>query len=111
MASTNPVAMFLMLALLGLCILSVVWLSMAYWQKRSHLNKLSKLSVLLSITPILSFVILYFGKAILSKFSVIVFFITPVLNIILIFTILFITILKVRNNKLISNRSSETTNP
>lgn len=99
MASAYPVAIFLMLAMAGLIIFPVFWLSIAYWQRKNRLNKMSKLSVALSITPILSFILLYFGESISPKFTVIVFFATPVINIIFLITILFITLFKVRRYK------------
>ena len=77
MASASPVAFVILVGMAGAILLPILWWCLAFWQRKHNLNRLSKLSMVLSIIPILSVFALHYGKEISAKYSVIFFSATP----------------------------------
>lgn len=97
MASAYPIAAFLVFALIGLFLFPVAWWALAFWQKKKNLKTLSKVSMYLSVTPILAFGFLYIGKEgflIPPMLAGLIFFATPALNIIFLVVGVIMTIIQ-----------------
>lgn len=85
MASAGPVAVFLLLAICGTVVLPIIWWVLAFWQHRRGFKAWFKVSMALSLTPILGGAMLYVGNEgslISAKPALITFFLTPVANVV-----------------------------
>jgi hypothetical protein len=97
MASASPVVFVLFVAMAGAILLPILWWCLAFWQRKHKLSGLSKLSMLLSIIPILSASVLHYGKEISAKYSLIFFSVTPFISFLLLIVLFVLTIYKARN--------------
>jgi hypothetical protein len=97
MASTSPLALIIVFALVGALILPLLWWILAFWQRKYSLFGFYKVSLLLSLMPIVSVIGLRLGGEISAKYSVIFFTVSPFINLLAFITVLTITILKVRS--------------
>jgi len=97
MASAAPVAFVILVAMAGAILLPLLWWFLAFWQRKYKLAGLFKLSIVLSIMPILSVLALHYGKEISAKYSLIFFSVTPFVSFFLLIVLLIITIYKTRN--------------
>ncbi len=100
MASASPVAFVILVAMVGAVLLPLLWWGLALWQWKYKLRGLSKISLVLSIMPILSVLVLYNGKEISAKYSVILFSATPFISSFLLVVILGLTVYKVLKSDL-----------
>lgn len=101
MASAYPIAAFLVFAMIGLFLFPLAWWVLAYWQKKKNLKILSRVSMYLSVTPIVAFGFLYFGKEglfIPPMAAGLIFFATPAFNIIFLVVSVIVTIIKPRRS-------------
>lgn len=97
MASAQPVAILILIAMGSAVLLPPLWWVLSYWQYKIKLSRLSKISLFLSVIQILSVGVLFLGKSILpAKLSVITFSLTPFLSMVLFIIILVVTIAKSR---------------
>ena len=101
MASAYPVAIMIMIALVGAFILPVLWWWLAYYQRKKHLSTLSKVSFVFSFTSILSVLGLYFRETISAKYILIVFSVTPFINVIAIIVVCIITYIIIRKQNVL----------
>ena len=97
MASASPVAMLILIAIASAIILPILWLLLAYYQRRKHLNRLSMISFLFSFTPILSVLGLNLKDQISAKVLIITFSATPFINVFAIVTVCIVTYIKLKN--------------
>lgn len=97
MASTSPLALIIVFALVGALILPLLWWILAFWQRKYSLFGFYKVSLLLSLMPIVSVIGLRLGGEISAKYSVIFFTVSPFINLLAFITAFTITILKVRS--------------
>lgn len=100
MASASPVAFVILVAMVGAVLLPLLWWGLALWQWKYKLPGLSKISMVLSIMPILSVLALHYGKELSAKYSVIFFSVTPFISSFLLVVIFSLTVYKVRNSDL-----------
>jgi hypothetical protein len=77
MASTSPLALIIVFALVGALILPLLWWILAFWQRKYSLFGFYKVSLLLSLMPIVSVIGLRLGGEISAKYSVIFFTVSP----------------------------------
>ncbi len=97
MASTSPLALIIIFALAGALVLPLLWWVLAFWQRRYSLFGFYKISILLSLMPIVSVIGLRFGGEISAKYSVIFFTVSPFINILAFIAVFAITVRKVRS--------------
>ena len=97
MASTYPLAVIIVFSLVCVVILPLLWLVLAMWQRRCGLLVSSRVSIVLSMMPIISILGLYYGKEISAKYSVIFFAVSPFISVLALGTLFLITIFNVRS--------------
>jgi hypothetical protein len=100
MASASPVTFVILVAIIGAVLLPLLWWGLALWQRKYKLHGLSKISMVLSIMPILSVLSLQYGKEISAKYSMIIFSATPFVSVFLLVTIVGFSVYKVFNSDL-----------
>ena len=83
MASASPVAIIILIGMVGVIFLPMLWCCLAFWQKKRGLKALSRLSMMLSTIPILSVFGLFYGKEISANFLLIFFSVTPFISLFL----------------------------
>ena len=89
MASAGPVALLILISVLSGFLLPIMCWILAYWQHKKKLHSLFRKTLALSLLPIISFVMLFYGKDYISaKYNLLYFFSTPFISFI-IFLILF----------------------
>ena len=92
----GPIPLFIFLALAGALFLPVIWWLIAYWQRKKNLLQLYKVSLFFSLTPMASFGSLFMRDFVPSEFALIVFSLTPVVNIFGVLVVLIITFIYAR---------------
>jgi len=97
MGSAYPIGVLIIIAVVSAVVLPVLWLFLAYWQRKRKLLSLSNVSMMLSLLPVLIFLALYYGKYISAKYSFIFFSVSPFLNILAFIVLFAYTIYKVRS--------------
>ena len=97
MASVQPLAFVILIAMGSAVLFPPLWWILSYWQYKIKQSCLSKISLFLSVVPILSIGVLFLGGSILpAKFSVITFSLAPFFSLVLFIIVMVITIAKSR---------------
>ncbi|HRH79099.1 MAG TPA: hypothetical protein PK129_17270 [Cellvibrionaceae bacterium] len=97
MTSAQPVAFVILIAMGSAVLFPPLWWILSYWQHKIKQSRLSKISLFLSVIPILSIGVLFLGKSILpAKLSLITFSLAPFLSLVFFIILITITIVKSR---------------
>ncbi|MDH2435976.1 hypothetical protein QCD60_25935 [Pokkaliibacter sp. MBI-7] len=95
MASAQPVTFLILIAIGSALLFPPLWWILSYWQCKIKQSRLSKISLFLSVIPILSIGVLFLGKSIFpAKLSVLTFSLSPFFSLVLFIVIMAITIAK-----------------
>jgi len=115
MASVSPVAIMILIAMASAIIFPIFWWLLAYYQCKKKLFKLSIISFIFSLTPILSAFGLNLREDISAKFLLLGFGATPFINILAIIIVCITTFVKLKNktpyNDALNNGSTNSARP
>ena len=92
-------AVLIFLAMAGTVVLPLFWWLLAFWQWKNRLVGFFYASISLSLMPICSWLLLYYGKEVSAKHAMIIFSLLPFVNIITLIFLVVVTIVKVRNRR------------
>lgn len=95
MASASPIAFTILLMVMSTVLLPLFWCFLAGWQQKHLLSGLFRFSLVALLSLLLPWLVLYFGREVSAKYSMIFLLIAPYFNIFLFLVVLCITAFKI----------------